>query len=300
MVKRLLSANPSEIKAFNRTELIESIRSSEGRIILSENIVVPTANIADVTNAELAASFGADLILLNEVDLFNPVISGLTKEQAVDFANVLKHLTGRPLGVNLEPVTDDITMMEARKEITSGRKATVETFKKANQLGLDMICLTGNPAAGVSNQAIIDSIHLARNHFDGMIIAGKMHSAGVAEPVITLDIAREIIEARPDVLMIPSIGSVPGIRAELIYDIIDYAHNEGCLVMTSIGTSQEGADSQTIRRLAIDAKVAGADIQHIGDGGNAWLLPVENIYHMSVAIRGKRHTLSRMGRSVNR
>ncbi len=300
MVTRLLSANPSEIKNYNRTELIESIRSSEGRIILSENIVVPTANISDITNAELAASFGADLILLNEVDLFNPIISGLNKEQAKDFANLLKDLTGRPIGVNLEPVSEEVAMMESRKEIANGRKATIETFKKANQLSLDMICLTGNPAAGVSNETIIDSIHLARKHFEGMIIAGKMHSAGVAEPVITLEIAKNIIDAEPDVLMIPAIGSVPGIRPAMIYDIIDYAHRKNCLVMTAIGTSQEGADPQTIRRLALDAKVAGADIQHIGDGGNAWLLPVENIYHMSVAIRGKRHTLSRMGRSVNR
>ena len=42
------------------------------------------------------------------------------------------------------------------------------------------------------------------------------------------------------------------------------------------------------------------DIQHIGDAGYGGLATVENIYAMSVAIRGVRHTVARMARSVIR
>jgi len=48
------------------------------------------------------------------------------------------------------------------------------------------------------------------------------------------------------------------------------------------------------------SKMAGADIHHIGDTGYAGLALPENIFTYSVAIRGVRHTYSRMARSVNR
>ena len=70
--------------------------------------------------------------------------------------------------------------------------------------------------------------------------------------------------------------------------------------MSAIGTSQETSDVDTIKRIAIDNKIAGVDIQHIGDAGYSGLANPENIYTLSVAIRGLRHTMSRIVRSVNR
>lgn len=40
MVQRLISANASEIKRMSKEELFQSIKASEGRVILSENVVV--------------------------------------------------------------------------------------------------------------------------------------------------------------------------------------------------------------------------------------------------------------------
>lgn len=62
-----------------------------------------------------------------------------------------------------------------------------EKFKKANQLAFYFICLTSNLEVGVSNRAIEESIIRAKDYYEGIIIAGKMHSAGVNEPVITLE-----------------------------------------------------------------------------------------------------------------
>ena len=50
-------------------------------------------------------------------------------------------------------------------------------------------------------------------------------------------------------------------------ELIKTAHEKGVLAMTTIGTSQEGADEETIRQIALMCKMAGADIHHIGDSG---------------------------------
>ena len=70
--------------------------------------------------------------------------------------------------------------------------------------------------------------------------------------------------------------------------------------MTSIGTSQEGSNSETIRNIALNAKMAGADIHHIGDTGYVGVALPENIMAYSIAIRGVRHTYHRMASSPNR
>ncbi|MGX7107917.1 DUF7916 family protein [Facklamia miroungae] len=300
MNKRLISANPSDIKNMTSQEIKQSIKASEGRVVLTEVIAQKDTYIGDITGAEVACAFGSDMILLNGVDVFKPVIKGLTKEEEKDFVRSLKKYTGKLIGVNLEPVDTTAAMLETRGKIAMGRQASVETFQKANELGLDFICLTGNPGVGVTNKAIISSIKTAKEHFDGLIIAGKMHGAGVNEPVLTEAVAEAIISAGADVLLVPSIGSVPGVRPNDLYKVVDYAHSKEALVMSTIGTSQESSDSDTIKRMAIDNKIAGVDIQHIGDAGYHGMSLPENIYALSVAIRGRRHTISRIARSINR
>ena len=56
----------------------------------------------------------------------------------------------------------------------------------------------------------------------------------------------------------------------------------------------------TIKQIALRNKICGVDIQHIGDAGYGGLAVVDNIYALSNAIRGVRHTVSRLARSVNR
>lgn len=300
MKKRLLSANRSDIMEMTSEEIKQSIKASEGRVVLTEVVAQVNPYIGDITSAEVASAFGSDMILLNGVDVLNPVIKGLTEEEQGDFVNNLKKYTGKLIGVNLEPVDTSTEMLETRDEIAIGRQANVETFKKANELGMDFICLTGNPGVGVTNKTIVENIKIAKEHFKGLIIAGKMHGAGVNEPVLTEAVAEEIISAGADVLLVPSIGSVPGVRPNDIYKVVDYAHSKDALVMSAIGTSQESSDSDTIKRMAIENKIAGVDIQHIGDAGYHGMAIPENIYDLSVAIRGKRHTISRIARSINR
>lgn len=298
MVKRFISSNASEILNMTAPELKQSIKASEGRVILSENVAFKESYIGDVTNAEIARSFGADLILLNGIDIFQPFVAGLDAKE--DFVQELHRLVGRPIGINLEPVDSQAQMAGERLIIDEGRQASLATIQRAEELGVDFICLTGNPGTGVTNQAIIDSIRVVKENFSGLLIAGKMHASGVDEPVADLEAIAQIIEAGVDIVLAPAVGSVPGFDEQDLKQIVRLAHQKGALVMSAIGTSQESADEDIVKQMAIRNKICGVDIQHIGDSGYGCLAPVENIFAMSKALRGQRHTISMISRSINR
>lgn len=299
MKKRLISSNASEILAMNASELKQSIKASEGRVIMSENVAIREPYIEDITNAEIARAFGADLILLNGVDVLSPRIEGLDNEEG-SIVNALHRLVGRPIGVNLEPVDNSANMAEERLVISKGRQANLETIQEIEKLGFDFVCLTGNPGTGVTNEQIKTTIKLTKEHFSGLIIAGKMHGAGVDEPVADEEVVKGFINSGADIILVPAVGTVPGFDDEQMKIIVKSAHQNDALVLSAIGTSQESADQDTIKQIAIRNKICGVDIQHIGDAGYAGLAPVENIFAMSKAIRGIRHTVSMVARSINR
>ena len=195
-MKRLLNCTTSEMLSMNKDELKQSILASEGRTIMTETVVACQPLLNDLTNAELAVSFGSDMVLLNVFDCDNPHINGLPETD--EPVKLLKKLVGRPVGCNLEPIDENAKMMENRLEISHGRHATKETFIKAKELGFDFICLTGNPGTGVSNASIENAIKLAKEYFGGMIIAGKMHSSGIDEALVDLPSIERFIDAGAD------------------------------------------------------------------------------------------------------
>jgi hypothetical protein len=218
----------------------------------------------------------------------------------------LKALIGRPVGLNLEPVDPNAKQAEQLLRLPAGRIATEETFREAKKLGFDFVCLTGNPKTGVTNAEIEQAIRKARAVMgeETLIIAGKMHAAGVAgeagaEIVGERDLMA-FIEAGADVILLPSPGTVPGITLEAAKLMVDIVHRHGALAILATGTSQEGSDEATIRQIALYSKMAGADMYHIGDAGYSGIAVPENIMHYSIVIRGKRHTYVRMAASVVR
>ncbi|MDU1110124.1 MAG: haloacid dehalogenase-like hydrolase, partial [Staphylococcus epidermidis] len=108
------------------------------------------------------------------------------------------------------------------------------------------------------------------------------------------------IEAGADVILVPAVGTVPGFDESELKEVVKLAHSKGALVLSAIGTSQESSDEDTIKQIAIRNKICGVDIQHIGDAGYGGVAPYENIFAMSKAIRGVRHTVSMIARSINR
>ena len=297
-MKRLLSSTASEVATYSKEELLQSIKASSGRIVLAENDVVIPPFAGNITNSEVVAGFGADLILLNCLDLDELRIIGL--DQCDEPINRLKELTGKPVGVNLEPVDFSAELESNLISVPKGRTAHVDNLKKANDLGFDFICLTGNPGTGVSNKEICQAITDASDIFDGIIIAGKMHSAGVSEKIIDKETIDVFVKAGADIILVPVAGTVPGFSEEEMREACFHIQQQGKLAMSAIGTTQEGADVETIRALALTSKRAGADIQHIGDAGFNGTADPENIMALSIAIRGKRHTYMKMVQSVNR
>ncbi len=308
MAKRMLDVTASELKNYKKKELLESIVKSEGRVMAAECIGLIMPILSDVTNAEFAAAMGADIVLLNMFDVKKPVIQALPEVEAIDTVKELKHLTGRVIGINLEPVeeTDTLENQGTMWEMSEGRKATVENATIARDMGVDMILLTGNPGNGVSNKAITDSLKALKKTVgeDVILAAGKMHASGIiteaAENIITEKDIKSFIQAGADIILLPAPGTVPGITTEYVRKLVSFAHSMGALTITSIGTSQEGADLQTIRQIALMCKMTGTDIHHIGDTGYPGMAIPENIQAYSVAIRGVRHTYHRMASSINR
>lgn len=307
MAKRILDCTVSDMASYSKAELLESIAGSEGRVLAGECIGITMPLLLDVTNAEVVASMGADILLLNMFDVINPQIHALPKVEPMETVREVKRLTGRIIGINLEPVEDSVNADDNELwRMSEGRKATVENAVRAADMGVDMVLLTGNPGNGVSNQAIVDSLRAIKKAAGDRLIlaAGKMHASGViteaAENIITKEDIKLFREAGADIILLPAPGTVPGLTVDYIRELVTYSHSLGALTITSIGTSQEGSDTDTIKQIALWCKMTGTDIHHIGDSGYVGMALPENIMAYSIAIRGIRHTYHRMAQSINR
>ena len=309
MAKRLLDCTSSDIAGMTGKELAEAIAGSEGRVLVCETIGAVQPMLGDVTNAEFAAAMGADMLILNLFGVNHPVINGLPDTAPEDTIREVKRLTGRAVGINLEPLEEGIeSTVDTNSEwkLTSGRAGTLENAERAVAMGVDFIVLTGNPGVGVTNQAIVRTLREYRERFGDQIllIAGKMHAAGIlsesGENIITEEDVRAFAEAGADVMLMPAPGTVPGITTEYIRGLVSCAHSLGKLTLTAIGTSQEGADASAIREIALMCKMTGTDLHHLGDSGYVGMALPENILEYGKVIRGVRHTYHRMASSINR
>ncbi len=307
MPKRLLNCYASELANLHGRELVESIRLSEGRVVAAEVIALAPPLLDGISNAELAAAMGADLILLNYYDVTQPQVMGFPTEgeaggfarhttgRGVTLADV-RRLTGRVVGLNLEPIENPAAIT------TSGRLATGENAGAALEQGAAFIVVTGNPETGVTTQGIAHSVAAMRAVVGErlVILAGKMHAAGTREAVVTEGDIAAFAAAGADGIVLPAPGTVPGMTVEAGRALVQTAQARNLLVMNTIGTSQEGASVTVIEQLALWSKLTGADIHHIGDAGYIGIAVPENITAFSIALRGRRHTWKRMASSILR
>ena len=316
-MKRIFDLSQEEIFSFNRQQMMDTIKTSEGRTVMSETVISTMALLDGVSNPETARAFGADMVTLNTFDVFNPFIFGYDDSKANLFGDTLskisgiqksieanrnnpnyirdfKKIVGRFLGLNLEPVRNDAGYPK-------GMTLSEESLLRVKELGFDYLVITANPMTNVSSEDILWGIKEARRILkdDVLIIAGKMHGAGQASVDSAEDIER-FVEAGADVILLPAAKAFPGTTQKFVQETIAKIHEQGALAMTTIGTSQEGASTSVIERIALESKEAGADIQHIGDAGFSGMAVPENITTMSIAIRGKRHTYKQMARSLKR
>jgi hypothetical protein len=307
--KRLLDTTSSELLGYGRLELLSAIRASEGRTMAAETIAIAPPALFDVSNPELAAGLGADIIILNLLDMRDPAVMGIDVPNGSNVVAEIKRLTGRPVAVNLEPVDPNVVLETSDVFVSaddSGRRATQQNGARAAALGVDAIVLTGNPGMGVTNASLTSAIAQIRTSVgtDLIVMAGRMHASGdvsgQGSRILDTQSIRDFVEAGTDVVLMPAPGTVPGCHEDLVRGWVDIAHSAGALTMTTIGTSQEGSDIDTIRRIALMAKMTGTDIHHLGDSGYFGIAVPENLLAYSITIRGRRHAYRRMAASLAR
>ena len=318
-MKRTFELNFEDMMNISKKDLLLSISSSEGRTVMAETDVAKQPIVYGVSNPELAAAFGADMITLNLFDFDAPFIFGIDdKDLAIsdasdmvnksaeiqkilrrnsadrDYIRKIKNVVGRLLGVNMEPVPKNTNYCE-------GRKLNKKNLEKASALGFDYIVITGNPKTGITNEDILKGIEEAADVLSdkAVIIAGKMHGAG-SDNIYDPKVLQDFSKAGADIILIGAPGTIPGLDFELCRRQISAIHETGKMALTAIGTSQEGANLNVIQDMALMSKMAGADIQHIGDAGYGGIALPENISALSIAIRGKRHTYRRMAYSLRK
>ncbi len=320
-VKRIVAASPGELATLQGRALLESIQSSGGRAVAAEIVAFRPPLVDGVSNAGLAAAFGADIVHLNHYDVDRPLIAGVSSTEDGQAAweksglliaptkeveepvrrflskmglgitiATLRILIGRVVGVSLEVVADGITA-------PPGRQATPETAAKAIEQGAAYITLVGTPE--IEPVVLRDNVHRLRVGLppDVVLVAGRMPWGSCNEDIpafLSVAEAEELVAAGADVVMLPVPGTVPGATHEAVAAAVTAAHRQGGLAEVTIGTSQESADIDTVRRLALDGKLVGADIYQIGDGGYGGMALPENILAFGTTIKGKRHIYKRL------
>lgn len=308
--KRLISIAGTDIDRLSPMQLKESILKSEGRVICGQHLLFANAGLVrGVTNSELMFSFGADMVMLNtfnfDDDSKNLGLQGLSYQE-------LRALCRRPIGVYMGcPGTD--ADVEDDLYDRGGMLATPEHVERAVGMGADFIVLGGNPGSGTRIADVLATTARVKGCYgdDVFVWAGKWED-GVTEPVLgdplakargrdDGEIVRQLIDAGADCIDLPAPGTRSGVGVNDVRELVTlvHSHKPGTLAMSFLNSSVEGADTATIRKVALKIKETGADIIAMGDGGFAGGSSPENIHQLSIFIKGMPYTYYRMA-SVNR
>ncbi|MBQ1300147.1 MAG: hypothetical protein IIY51_05390 [Erysipelotrichaceae bacterium] len=308
-VVRIIGATKSDFEKMSPMELKESIFKAESRTIMGQHLLFAGPGLVrGVTNSELMFAWGADMVMLNTIDLDdmsnNPGLCGLSLKE-------LKARCNRPIGVYLGcPKAGSEDGGKKALYRREGMVATREHILKCREIGADFIVLGGNPGSGTSLTDVISCTRMARKMLgdDMLIMAGKWED-GINEKVLgdptadydAKEVIRQLIDAGADCIDLPCPGSRGGITVEDIRSLVQYVHTykPGTLTMCFLNSSVECTDEDTIRQVAILMKQTGADIHAIGDGGFSGCSWPKNVYQLSVSIKGEHYTWFRMA-SVNK
>jgi len=266
-LSRILDCGPEEFRSMSGRGLLEAIRLSESRTLMSE-VLYPAPPLVDgVSNAMIAVAFGADLVLLNK-------FSG-------EGLGDLKASLGRPVGVNVEP----------SEEVAQHRGVSRENLGRLR--AADFLVLTANPDAHVGVDELVSAVYGVREELpDTPVFCGTMHGSG-GRGMPEASEAGRLAEVS-DVVLVPTPGTVPGSLESAVAELVREIQAQGALAVAATGTSQEGADPESVREATLAAKRAGADVVHLGDAGLGGMADPENLLAASLAVRGRRHTYRRM------
>lgn len=331
MAVKILNDVGKKLIEASRGDLVKAIQEASGRVIIGETVTFKQNLIDGVTNIELIKSWGCDMATINHYNVEMPMMPGLpsTQEGIEYFFSLwnddhrkgivpsikkiessfqssflefgfgrtigeVKRLAGIPVGMTLEPVSGE-------HDYPDSRVATKENARRGIEQGASYITMIRTPK--MSDRDFVGCVADVREgvHEKGLVKAGKMPWGGSfllnPDDFVTVQEIKQLAAAGADVIVLPSPGTVPGLTIELVRRWVSVIHECGLLAETTIGTSQEGADTDVIRRFAIDSKMTGADLFQIGDSVYGGSCSPENVMAFAKAIKGQRHVLRRMAAS---
>jgi len=117
---RLLDLAPRALERLRGAELVEAIRASEGRTIAAETITATGPLLDRVSNPELVAAFGADIIVLNLYDVDHPRIAGMPRRAGDAAPDDATAMGGAPA-----PAPASTVAALAAPEISADRRRSV-------------------------------------------------------------------------------------------------------------------------------------------------------------------------------
>lgn len=326
MEKRLLDCSPREMLSLTPSELKAAIRMSEGRVISACARSRSTNYFQYVSNAEVVGKFGADIVIIDVYNPKNPIFSGLPSKNPRDdepFRGIqvqigkgwtvreVRNLVGRPLGVTMfiaPPSYGSHNVDTGFSDKGGNNFNTWDEFDLAIEQGFDFIYLGGWSEPDQLVATAKEAICRAKGRV--VIWAGVAHGPGLIyakespynlRELMTINYAKALADVGVDIVDIPAAGSLCGYTMDYVGKLIDSIHMGGAIVNVGIHNSQEGADVETIRRIAIDNKIIGADMQMLGDAGvNENIGLPETLESLCIAVKGKHHTYRRMAESILR
>ncbi|MCS2160381.1 hypothetical protein MUU47_04425 [Scandinavium sp. H11S7] len=286
-MQRILNCRASDFQQSVTGPLLrDAIAACEGRVIMAEVAAEAPALFAEVSNAELLCAFGADLLLLKGLNCQQPVVTGGHSRFGENAITQMKKLTGRLVGVSLEV-------------LDPSAPAGANVFSEANLAAVqhaDFFCLTGYDKPGVTLDRMCDAIAAAGQQTDKMILVAKFCTAGLALP----QEYAAFIAAGAHGVIFPAPAGCRGASEAKVAAIVDVIQQQQGLAITTLSSSQEGADCATVREIGLASKRCGSDMHNFGDAGVAGMASPEAVNALSMAIRGRRHTWVRMAASLSR
>lgn len=277
-MQRILNCRAADFaKPVTGEALKQAISASEGRVIMAEVAAGAAPLYGEVTNGELLCAFGADLLLVKGMDCHSQQIQGC------DGLRHFKQLTGRLVGVSFEVLADNAA--------DNPRAWATENLEQV--AAADFYCLTAYDKPGVTAARVCDALGELRQRTDKLILVAKFYSNGLA----SADEYAAYAAAGADGVIVPAPSSCRGATEARVEQALSAIRAAGGLAITTVSSSQEGADEETIRQIALASKRCGADVYNFGDAGVAGMADPQAVYTLSLAVRGKRHTWVRMAAS---
>lgn len=256
--------------------LKHEIKISQGRIIIGEAVVTCEPKYPTLTNVELLSGFGADLITLKKYDYSKYGIKEYEKYRGLNSI----------IGLNFEIRSDGIVEGD-----TFCIERVMEMLTSGIPVGYINLTIYASNTEGLF--AIKQQLSELRKMYKGLIILNCYMNN-------EYDLEEELYEQMEwlatyvDGFGIPIPGTVNLINEYKAIRMIDFIHENNMLAVGTICTSQESGDGSLAQELAISAKKLSYDIHLIGDAGAGKVPEEEFLYKYSLAIKGKRHTYSRM------